>query len=89
MVEGVDTVLWVAGVAFFVCWFFRLWWVAALTTAGVIAMGIQGAGSDLRLDVLLLGALAVSIPAFAGAALGKFMHKRKADPFDPTNNSRQ
>jgi hypothetical protein len=67
MVEGLDTVPWVAGIAFVICWFFRLWWVAALITAGVIAMAIQGAGSDLRFDTLLVGGLAVAIPAFSGA----------------------
>ena len=89
MVDGLDTVLWVGGIAFVICWFFRLWWVAALITAGVIAMAIQGAGSDLRLDTLLVGGLVAAIPAFSGAALGKFMHNRKADPFDPTDRSRQ
>ena len=89
MVEGLSTVLWVAGIAFALSFFFRLWWIAALITAGVVAMEVQSAGTGLSLNALLYGGLPIAIPAFAGAALGKFMHKRNADPLDPTNNWRE
>jgi hypothetical protein len=85
MVDGLDTVLWVAGIAFLLSLFFRLWWVAALITAGVVAMFSQ----SQRFDFMLIGALVTGIPAFVGTALGKHLHKRRSDPFDPADMSRR
>ncbi|GAM96628.1 hypothetical protein U91I_00248 [alpha proteobacterium U9-1i] len=80
MPDGIDTVLWVAGIAFVICTFMRSWWVAGLVSAAAIAMGWQ-----LPLQTLLIGALAIGLPAFGGTTFGKFLKHRSADPFDPTD----
>ena len=81
MVDGFDTILWVAGISFVVCWFFRLWWVAALVTIALIGMVAQGGGAPFT--SLLLFGLVMGIAAFGGAWLGKFLRRRRADPVDP------
>jgi hypothetical protein len=83
MIEGLDTVLWIAGICFVICLFFRSWWVAALIIAGITAIAAQ---QGAPLQTLLVGAAAIGVPALGGTALGKFIRRRTVDPFDPTTS---
>lgn len=79
-------ILWFGALTFGAGMLFRLWWVAALITAAGVAMFWPRGGEAVNFAVLVCPALMFGLPAFAGAALGKFVIKRRAqDPFDPQN----
>lgn len=78
-------ILFFAAVAFGLGMLFRQWWVAGLITIGGFAMFWPGREA-MSVISLAIPALVIGLPAFAGAALGKFdIKRRNQDPFDPQN----
>ena len=78
-------ILFFAAIAFGAGMLFRQWWVAALITIGGFAV-FWPSRETMNVFSLVIPSLVIGLPAFAGAALGKFdIKRRNQDPFDPQN----